>query len=47
MMLGSERTLISYRTSLFQGSTHHHWKIINVAIKAEFEKVSADYVEVL
>jgi len=47
MMLGAECTKIFYRTSLFQGSTQCHWRIINIAIKAEFEKVSADYVEVL
>jgi hypothetical protein len=47
MMLGAECTLISYSTSLFQGSTQRHWNITNVAIKAEFENVSADYVEVL
>jgi len=46
-MLGAECTLIYYRTSLFQGSTQRHWKITNIAIKTESEKVSADNVEVL
>jgi hypothetical protein len=47
MMLGAVCTQLSYRTSLFQGSTQCHWKIMNVAIKAEIEKVSADYMEVI
>jgi hypothetical protein len=47
MMFGAEWTQISYRTSSFQESTQRKWKIINIAIKAEFEKVSADYMEVI
>jgi len=47
MMMGAECTQIFYWTSLFQGFNQRDWRIINIAIKAEFEKVSAVYMEVL